>query len=124
MKLKEWIKQYRESRGYSLQDMAEVCGVSKSFLASLERGINPSTNKPYSVTLDTARKIAAGTHRNVEELAAECEDVHLPAGFQSINDDEEKILSSYRRLNLNNKQMFRQLLSTFIAAQSAGITGA
>lgn len=122
MKLMDWIRYYRKIKGYSLQDMADMCRISKSFLASLERGINPSTNKPYSVTLNTAKKIAVGTQRSVEDLAAECEDVHLPEGFKSVNDEEEKILSDYRSLNYSNQQMFRKLLTTFRMAQSAGVS--
>ena len=118
MKLKDWLKQYRARNGYTLQDLADICGYSKSYISSLEKGINPSTNKPYTVTLDTAKKIAAASGRTVEELAAEVDDVNLPDGFCSVNSDEEKILSGYRSLNLPNRQIFRQILTNFLTAQS------
>lgn len=119
MKLKEWIRRYRDQKGYSLQDMADLCGISKSFVANLERGVNPSTNKPYSVTLDTAKKIADGTGLSIEELATEVDEINLPDGFSRVNDEEEKILSDYRNLNYSNRQIFRQILTNFLTAQSA-----
>lgn len=120
MTLCEWVRQYRANKGYSLQELADMCGLSKPYIALIERGYNQQTGKPVVLSLDVAQKIAAGTGRSLAELAAEVDDIHLPEGFRHINDEEEKVLSDYRSLNYSNRHMFRQLLSTFRQAQSAG----
>ena len=120
MKLSEWLKKYRKDNGYSLQDISEVSGLTRAYLNYLEKGINPSTGKPYKPSLETLEKLAIATHRTLKELAAEVEDVTLPMDLNSnMNDDEEKLLLGYRRLNYQNQQAFRNLLSTFLTAQSA-----
>ena len=120
MKLSEWLKKYRKDNGYSLQDISEVSGLTRAYLNYLEKGINPSTGKPYKPSLETLEKLAIATHRTLKELAAEVEDVTLPMDLnRNMNDDEEKLLLGYRRLNYQNQQAFRNLLSTFLTAQSA-----
>lgn len=120
MMLKEWLRRYRERMNYTQQDMADRCGVSKPYIAMLEKGINSSNNKPITVSVELAQKIAVASGLSLAELAEEVEDIHLPKGFQSVSSEEEKILSGYRRLNLSNRQMFRQFLATCLTAQSAG----
>ena len=120
MKLSEWLKKYRKDNGYSLQDISEVSGLTRAYLNYLEKGLNPSTGKPYKPSLETLEKLAIATHRTLKELAAEVEDVTLPMDLnRNMNDDEEKLLLGYRRLNYQNQQAFRNLLSTFLTAQSA-----
>lgn len=58
MKLGEWIKSYRNEHSLSMQEMADMCGFSKAYIGQLEKGINPSTGKPISPTLQTFSKIA------------------------------------------------------------------
>lgn len=99
-----------------------MCGLSKPYIALIERGYNPQTGKRVVLSLDVAQKIAVGTGRSLAELAEEVDDIQLPKGFSQINDEEEKILSGYRNLNYSNRQMFKQFLATCLTAQSAGGT--
>lgn len=122
MTLCEWVRRYRANKGYTLQELADMCGLSKPYIALIERGYNPQTGKRVVLSLDVAQKIAVGTGRSLAELAAEVDDIQLPKGFSQINDEEEKILSGYRNLNYSNRQMFKQFLATCLTAQSAGGT--
>ena len=58
MTLGEWIKNYRDKHSLSMQEMADVCGFSKAYIGQLEKGINPSTGKPISPTIQAFDKIA------------------------------------------------------------------
>lgn len=56
MTLGDWIKKYRAEHHLSMQDVANACGFSKAYIGQLEKGINPSTGKPISPTLQTFEK--------------------------------------------------------------------
>ena len=58
MTLGEWIKNYRDKHSLSMQEMADMCGFSKAYIGQLEKGINPSTGKPISPTIQAFDKIA------------------------------------------------------------------
>lgn len=68
MKLGEWIKNYRVKNDYSMQTFADKCGFSKAYVAILENGINPSTGKPVSPTIQIFKKIADATLQDVNEF--------------------------------------------------------
>lgn len=68
MKLGEWIKQYRAERKLSMQDFADMCGVSKAYIGQLEKGINPSTGKPISPTIQTFNKIAVAVGMDLDKF--------------------------------------------------------
>lgn len=70
MKIGQWIKQYRNERGMSMQEFADACGFSKAYIGLLEKGINPKTNKPMSPTMKAFRKIAAAVNLDVNDLLA------------------------------------------------------
>lgn len=58
MKLSEWIKEYRQTHGLSMQAMADMCGFSKAYIGVLEKGVNPKTFKPLSPSIQTFKKIS------------------------------------------------------------------
>lgn len=68
MKLGEWIKQYRAERKLSMQDFADMCGFSKAYIGQLEKGINPSTGKPISPTIQTFNKIAVAVGMDLDKF--------------------------------------------------------
>ena len=52
----------KQSRGeLSLRDFAEKCGISHTHLDSIEKGHDPRTGKPVSISIDTIRKLSNGT---------------------------------------------------------------
>lgn len=68
MKLGAWLKMYRAKHNMSMQELAYACGFSKAYIGALEKGINSSTGKPYSPTIQTFEKIAKGTGQDLDSL--------------------------------------------------------
>lgn len=101
MKLGEWISEYRKRHKLSLQDMANICGFSKAYIAMLEKGINPKTNKPVSPTLQALEKIAVATGQDVDSLLKilDGEQPITISPLKKISDDETKLIHGYRELN-------------------------
>ncbi len=82
MTLGDWIKKYRAEHHLSMQDVANACGFSKAYIGQLEKGINPSTGKPISPTLQTFEKIAKAVGMDVDTLIKSLDDdqpVTIPA---------------------------------------------
>lgn len=65
MKIGDWMKSYRTQHGLSMQAFADLCGFSKAYVSILENGINPTTKKPVSPTMQTFKKIAEATGQDV-----------------------------------------------------------
>ena len=68
MKLGKWLREYWRAHGMTMNDMADACGFSKSYVNLLEKGINPTTQKPVSPTMQTLEKIARATGQDVDSL--------------------------------------------------------
>lgn len=59
-KLGKYIKDARDEKELSLRKLATLTGISASYLSLLEKGIDPRSGNPPSVTLAVLRKLAAG----------------------------------------------------------------
>lgn len=70
MTLGDIILNYRNSftPKISQRDFAKRCGLSHTYIAALEKNIDPRTNKPIAPTLDTVKYISKGIGITVEEL--------------------------------------------------------
>lgn len=59
----------REARGdLSLHDYAKKIGISHTHLDSIEKGYDPRTGKPVTISLDTFIKLSEGTGIPIEKL--------------------------------------------------------
>jgi XRE family transcriptional regulator of biofilm formation len=76
----ERIKSLREKKGYSITKLADLAGVSKSYLSYIERNMQ---NNP---SLQVMAKIAAPLDSNIEYLLGE---EHLPKIHEDEMLDEE-----------------------------------
>ncbi len=113
MKLGEWIKEYRTRHGMSMQDMANVCGLSKAYISMLERGINPTTQKPVSPTLQAFEKIAVATGQDVDSLLKILDDeqpITLNPSTVKFSNEEKNLIYTYRELNDADKNIILRLL--------------
>lgn len=70
MTLGDYIKEYRQSHKYSMDDFARQTGMSKAYISILERNYNPSTGKAAIPSLDTIKRVAAATSVDFNDLIA------------------------------------------------------
>ena len=68
MTIGEYVKQYRKSQGLSMQAFGEKCNLSRAYISILEKGINPTTGKPFAPTVETLNKIAEATGVSIDTL--------------------------------------------------------
>ena len=121
MRLGEWLKEYRQLHKMTMQDMADVCGFSKSYVNMLEKGINPTTNKPVSPTMQIFEKIAKATGQDVDSLLKILDGdqpVTLNSDIEKINREERALLTSYRKLNKMNRRQISNIISAFLLQQA------
>lgn len=55
------IRKYRENQGYTQEDFAEDCQISRAYYGRIERG-------EHSITLETCEKICKTLGINIREL--------------------------------------------------------
>lgn len=108
MTLNEWIKNYRLEHSLSMQAFADMCGFSKAYISILENGINPTTKKPVSPTVQTLKKIAEGTGQDVNNFIASLDgnqSVAVPSTEQlTLTPHEIQHIKKYRALDERGKQ--------------------
>ncbi len=71
----EYIRKYRGKT--SLRDFAEECGISHTYLDSIEKGYDPRTGKTVNVTVETLKKIAKAMGMSINDLLLVSGDVRL-----------------------------------------------
>lgn len=121
MKLGEWLKKYRVDHNMSMQEMADVCGFSKTYVSLLEKGINPTTKRPFSPSMHTFEKIARATGQDVDSLLKILDDEKLmtvKSSSFSFSEEERKLVNDYRNLNFDNRLMIDSLMEKFLAVQA------
>ena len=78
-----------------MQNLADACGFSKAYIGMLEKGINSTTSKPVSPTVQTLDKIARGTGQDLDSLL-KCLDgdqpVTLSTPSKTFSDEQMTIL--------------------------------
>ena len=108
LKLGEWLAMYRARNNLTLQNMADACGFSKAYVAMLEKGINPTTGKPVSPTIQTFEKIARATGQDLDSLL-KILDGDQPitiSSTNSLNSEEMQLLDEFRSLNNDGRKDF------------------
>ena len=70
MKLGDVILNYRNSftPKMSQRDFAKKCGLSHTYIAALEKNIDPRTGKPIAPTLDTVKYVSKAMDLPIEQL--------------------------------------------------------
>lgn len=112
MKLGEWLAMYRARNKLTMQNMADACGFSKAYVAMLEKGINPSTGKPVSPTIQTFEKIAKATGQDLDSLLKilDGDQSITISSTNSLNGEEMKLLDEFRSLNNDGRKDFLSYL--------------
>lgn len=82
MTLGEIIKKYRNDNDVSMEYVANLCGITKGYVAMLERNVNSKTGRPIKPSIETIIKICNGLHFDLNKV------------FSLLDDDYEISLSS------------------------------
>lgn len=104
MYIGELIKKYREKHGLSMQDFANLSGISKAYIGVLEKVYNPATHEPVAPSLPKMQAIASAMDMKLTDLLELLNDkqpavVNVSKPFQRLNEDEKQVLNEYRKLN-------------------------
>lgn len=62
------VNTYRLEHDLPMQEFADRCGLSKSYISMLEKNVNPRNNKPIIPTIETYNKIAHGMNLALDDL--------------------------------------------------------
>lgn len=91
------LKSRRLELGYTLDHLAEISGLSKSFLSTLENGIskNPSIN--------TLAKLSDALAINFQSLITE----------KNVDKDDELILK-FNQLSFRDRKRIKQIIDIFL----------
>ncbi|MBQ6976335.1 MAG: helix-turn-helix transcriptional regulator [Selenomonadaceae bacterium] len=121
MRLGEWLKEYRRIHKMTMKEMANACGFSKSYVNLLEKGINPTTQKPVSPTMQTVKKIAEATGQDVDSFVKILDDeqpVTISPTIIKVNEEEIRLLKGYRKLSDESKELVMRMIGqlNFVAA--------
>jgi len=74
MFLGDLIKKYRTENKLSQRDFAKLANLSHTYIAALEKNIDPRTGKPIAPTLDTVKYIAKAMNIDIDVLLHMLED--------------------------------------------------
>ncbi len=65
-----YIRICRESRGWSLRELAAAAGISHTTVDNIERGYDPRTGRTTNITLDTLYRLADALEETPHRLLA------------------------------------------------------
>ena len=117
----------RQKRGdLSLREFAKLCGnISHTQIDSIERGVDPRTNKPVRPTIETLQKIAKGTGVKVSYLAAlaaneDINDLTNPIKNSPVQftNHEKELLKKYRQLDADGKKEIENMIDFKLQLQN------
>lgn len=97
MTLGNIILNYRNSFApkMSQRDFAKKCGLSHTYIAALEKNVDPRTGKPIAPTLDTVKDVAQAMNLPIEKL------------LKMLDDNQEFLLNA-------NKDFYEKSFSSAI----------
>ena len=121
MKIGEWVKTYRKEHGLSMQAFGDMCGLSRAYISILEKGINPTTKKAFSPTIQTLQKIAEVTGLDLNILDKD-QSVIINAEKKSnksisLTADETELLALYKQLDSCDKAEIRGEIKGMLRAE-------
>ena len=123
-KLSNFVRQKRGD--LSLREFAKLCGnISHTQIDSIERGVDPRTNKPVRPTIETLQKIAKGTGVKVSYLAAlaaneDINDLTNPIKNSPVQftNHEKELLKKYRQLDADGKKEIENMIEFKLQLQN------
>lgn len=106
MILGDIILNYRNSfvPKMSQRDFGKKCGLSHTYIAALEKNIDPRTNKPISPTLDTIKYVSKGLNISIDELLKMLDDeleFKVKEKAPKFDDYSEETIKRYGNNSIN-----------------------
>ena len=120
MKLGEIIRQYRQRNRISMGDFAKSAGLSKPYVSMLEADKNSKTGKPIKPSAETLSKVSFAVGMTMDELLIKLDDEESDLRQSEFTEEEIKLISNYRNLNVNNRQAIDVMIALFLSQQSGG----
>lgn len=124
MKLGEYLKNYRKEHQMTMQELADSCGFSKAYISLLEKGINPTTKKPFSPTLQALNKIARATKQDLDSLLKQLDGEQLvtvkPANY-TFSKEEKEVVRGFNSLTADGKNTLMTMLKSLCVTHSAEV---
>ena len=103
MTLGDIIKKYRVYNSVTMEYVARLCGITKGYVAMLERNVNSKTGRPVKPTLETILKVCNGLKLDVDSVFEMLDDDYMISLSSSKNEslsfNEQKCIKSFRKLN-------------------------
>lgn len=84
MKLRDLIKNYRDTHDLSQRQFANQCNLSNGYISILEKGVNPGTGKPVTPTIPQLKKLADGMAMTLNELFDQVDDMPVSLDLTGI----------------------------------------
>lgn len=84
MKLRDLIKNYRDTHDLSQRQFANQCNLSNGYISILEKGVNPRTGKPVTPTIPQLKKLADGMGMTLNELFDQVDDMPVSLDLTGI----------------------------------------
>lgn len=118
MKLAEYIKLYRQENKITMDEFANMCGLSKAYISMLEKGRHPQNNKKIAPTIDTYKKIAAAIGCSLQDLFSDLDsdDVSLASNNNILSKQEERLLAYYRLLSGDGQGKVNEYIKDLVAS--------
>lgn len=102
MKLGDLIKDFRRSNHLSMQDFANMAGLSKGYVSMLEKNQHPQSQRKLSPSVTTYQKVATAMSMSLDDLISVLdgdEPVRLVQPSNNLTGSESRLLDSFRVLN-------------------------
>lgn len=114
MTLGDVIKSYRDENKVSMEYVANLCGITKGYVAMLEKNINSKTGRPVKPTIETIVKVCNGLHLDFNSVFDSLDDdyeINISPSLSSssaseleLTDQEERLLGICRSLNEEGRE--------------------
>lgn len=108
MTLGDLIKSYRNTHGMTMQEFANLSGLSKAYVSMLEKNRHPQNNKEIIPSIDTFNKVALAMKLSLNDLLEAVNSDQLinlehieyhTEEVPSYTTEETSLIDKYRALN-------------------------
>lgn len=129
MTLGDVIKSYRDENKVSMEYVANLCGITKGYVAMLEKNVNSKTGRPVKPTIETIVKVCNGLHLDFNSVFNSLDDDYeinistsqpsSSAPTPELTEQEKHIISIYHDLDRVGQEKFTAFGEGLLAAARA-----